>query len=285
MVGSDTPVRPWLSQAEHYENFPVASRLVPARLRAPMAAVYKFARYADDVADEGNAGPAARLAELNHLRQAVRGQAEHPMVADLAQVVAVHNVDPALFEALLSAFEQDAQGTTYSTADQLLNYCERSANPVGRIVLRIFDADHNASLPASDSICTALQLANFAQDIGQDISRGRCYIPADELRGYHLSQADLIECANNRQITPAVRQLLNNQIDRALSTLQAGAPLLRQVRGRLGLELAAIVAGGRTILERTRHEDPFANRLKLGKADFPMVAWRSLSLHLGFSLK
>ncbi len=250
-----------------------------------MAAVYRFARYGDDVADEGDAPAKARLAELDRMSDALHGGCHHEAVADLKPVIETHRIDPGLFEALLDAFRQDARGTDYQSEDQVLDYCTRSANPVGRIVLRLFDADRPECLEPSDAICTALQLINFGQDLGQDIERGRCYISAEELQRHGTSRAELAQCARDQKINPVIRALLDDHIDRSLLILQSGAPLLRLVKGRLKLELAAIVAGGRSILKRTAHEDPFASRLKLGKADLPSIAWLALSLALGGTLK
>jgi len=250
-----------------------------------MLAVYRFARYGDDVADEGDAPANERLRELDALHQALRGRKNHPVVDALQGSITRHQIDIGLFEALLQAFEQDARGRHYTSRAELLDYCEHSANPVGRIVLRIFDADEPAALGPSDAICSALQLINFAQDIGQDISRGRCYVPQAELDAAGLTTADLSACVRAESISAPVRRLLDEQLDQAMTLLQNGTPLLRMTSGRLKLELAGIVAGGYTMLDKTRANDPFAQRLKLGQSDFPAILWRCLALLSGRSLR
>ena len=284
MPGSDNATNAWLSQTTHYENFPVGSVLVPKRLRPSMAAVYRFARYGDDVADEGDA-PADRLAELARLRAALYEQTPHPVVDGLHPVIEAHQIDRDLFSGLLEAFEWDARGTSYPDFARLRQYCQRSADPVGRIVLSIFSMDRPAALPPSDSICTALQLINFAQDLGQDTTRGRCYIPEDELTRFGLDHDDLEQCVQQRRISAPVRALLDFQLDRALAMLQAGVPLLAMVRGRLRWELTAVVAGGHTMLTKTRCHDPFAQRLKLNKTDLPTLLRTSLQLLFGRPLR
>lgn len=278
-------VNPWRDQADHYENFPVGSLLVPARLRPAFGVVYRFARYGDDVADEGSAPATSRLAELERMRDALHGRASHEVVTPLEPVIAAHRIDPALFEALLDAFCQDVRGPRYETDAQVLDYCTRSANPVGRIVLRLFNADRAECLPHSDAICTALQLINFGQDIGQDIMRGRCYISDEALEAHGLVREDLVRCARLEKINPSVRTLLNSHLEQCLALLGSGTPLLRLVAGRLRLELAAIVAGGRIILKQTSREDPFASRLKLKKKDLPSVGWLAASLAMGRPLR
>ena len=270
----------WLGQRDHYENFPVASWLVPAHLRPAMLAVYRFARYGDDVADEGDAPTEDRLRELGKLRQALQGRQSHPIVDSLQPSINEHRIEISLFEALLTAFETDARGTHYASREALLNYCEHSANPVGRIVLRIFDADLPATLKPSDSICTALQLINFAQDIGQDVSRGRCYVPQQELDAAGVTILDLENCVSSEAITPPVRRLLDGQLEAAMVCLRQGVPLLGLTHGRLRLELASIIAGGHAMLRKTKRHDPFSQRLKLGPSDFPAMLRQCVALLL-----
>lgn len=280
MPGSESTQAGWISQSAHYENFPVASLLVPARLRAPIAAVYRFARYADDIADEGEATASARLAELTRLASAVRGHEGHPIVDSLLPYIDQFRIDREHFLNLLSAFSQDARGPAFADRQSLLDYCRRSADPVGRIVLRVFNADRSEALDPADQICTALQLINFAQDIGQDIARGRCYVPADELDAMGLDQSSLQRCVRSRKIDEPVRDLLNRQLAYALAGLDLGLALLPLVPWRLRLELAAIIAGGRTIAARVQSEDPFAHRIKLGRADMPALikTWLGITL-------
>ncbi len=256
-----------LSSTAHYENFPVASALVPARLRPAIAAVYRFARYADDVADEGDAPTEPRLAEISQMREALYARDKHPVIDPLHEHIAAHHIPVDHFVDLLSAFAQDARGTYYANRTELLDYCRRSASPVGRIVLRIFDADDKRGLSASDAICDALQLINFIQDAGQDISRGRNYFPADEMAAHGVSSDDLQRCVEQGGASPSVRRLLNTQCTHASELMQQGPALLSYVPLRLRLELSAIIAGGVAMLNRVKHEDPFAQRIKLGRSD------------------
>jgi squalene synthase HpnC len=274
-----------LSSTEHYENFPVASALVPARLRPAIAAVYRFARYADDVADEGVATSDQRLAELTQMSEAIEHRASHPMVEPLYEHIQAHQIESRHFVDLLSAFSQDAAGAQYRNRTELLDYCRRSASPVGRIVLRIFDADAKPTLAPSDAICDALQLINFAQDAGQDIERGRNYFPADEMNEHGVTSNDLEQCVRQRQASAPVRALLDAQCDRAHELMQKGPALLKHVPLRLRLELSAVIAGGITMLERVKNEDPFAKRLKLGRTDFLKISRHAGSIYFRRSVQ
>ena len=244
----------------HYENFPVASLLLPRRLRPHVAAVYAFARTADDFADEGSRTPAERLRLLDRWRQRLHGLTgpPHPGEPPQAEQIfdAVHStirdrsLPLELFEDLLSAFRQDVTVSRYETWDELLDYCRRSANPVGRLVLRIAGYC-DASLDAqSDDICTALQLTNFWQDVKTDAARGRVYLPRHET------------------MAGAAR--------RTRQLFERGRPLCDAVRGRLRLELRATWLGGVRILDRLERQqfDPSASRPRLTAADLPWFAWR-----------
>ncbi|MEZ5650603.1 MAG: squalene synthase HpnC [Burkholderiaceae bacterium] len=258
----------WISSAAHYENFPVGSLLVPARLRPDFAAVYRFARYADDIADEGDAPADVRLAELARLRAALVENAEHPVVEPLRPVLERHALSTAPFVDLLQAFSWDAAGMAFPDRSALLRYCRHSADPVGRIVLRLFDADRVADLAASDAICTALQLINFVQDVAQDTTRGRCYLPADEMAAAGVDAAGLAAMVRRARAGPALRALLDRQLDEALALMDRGQGLASAaLPWRLRLELRAVIAGGLAIGSRLRREDPLAARIKLGRRD------------------
>ena len=272
MSQPSTATAGWITSTPHYENFPVASVLVPAALRPDIAAVYRFARHADDVADEGQAPAEQRLAELQRLREGFERAGGHPLTDALAPVIARHRLSTRPFLDLLSAFEQDARGPEFADRAALLDYCRRSADPIGRIVLGIFGVQERADLARSDAVCSALQLINFVQDIGQDVTRGRLYVPADELAHAGLGESDLLEAAARRSITPQIRRLLETQAQAAEELLARGPGLLPALPLRLRLELAAVIAGGHRMLERARREDPFATRLKLGRADLPRIA-------------
>ncbi|MGB7181397.1 MAG: squalene synthase HpnC [Burkholderiaceae bacterium] len=267
-----------LGSAGHYENFPVASVLVPARLRPAIAAIYRFARYADDVADEGDSLPADRLLELARLQDGLSGLARHPITEPLHPVITRHKIPVSLLSDLLSAFTQDVHGAQFVSRTELMDYCSRSANPVGRIILRLFECDTATALPASDAICSALQLINFAQDIGQDFNRGRNYIPADEMGIAGVTVADLQQCSVQQSISAPVRSMLSRQCETAMALLRQGPPLLSHVPLRLKLELATIIASGYATLYRVQTDDPFANRIKLGRRDAARIALTALRI-------
>ena len=264
---------------EHYENFPVASWLMPARLRPAVVAIYRFARHADDVADEGDAQPEARLAELAALRADVAaaraGRAPAaPTVAGLVPHVRAHDLDWSRFDALLSAFEQDVLVKRYADFPALLDYCTRSADPVGQLVLALAGRLDAATRPLSDRICSALQLINFLQDAAIDWSRGRLYLPLDTLARHGATEADVALACAERRAGPALRACVAAEATRAATLLAGGAALPSQVGGRLGWELRAIVAGGARILAKLAAggHDPFAARPALtGRDALPLV--------------
>lgn len=277
---ADAPAGP-ISSVDHYENFPVASLLVPARLRPAIAAIYRFARHADDVADEGDAPPAQRIAELDALAAALRSPAPAiPVVAALRPHQLAHQLPAEPFEALLSAFRQDVSTTRYPDFASIQDYCRRSADPVGELVLRLFDAWRDDTRVPSSQICTALQLVNFLQDVAIDWQRGRLYLPLDELAAAGLGEADIAAAAAGRQASPALRDFLADQALRARRLLESGASLVPRVPRRLGWELRAIIAGGLRILDRlaANGHDPFAARPALGWRDAPALVrlwWRT----------
>ncbi|MCM5569149.1 squalene synthase HpnC [Burkholderiaceae bacterium FT117] len=263
-----------VSSVDHYENFPVASLLVPARLRPAIAAIYRFARHADDLADEGDAAPAQRIAELDALSAALRSASPSaPVVAALRPHMRAHALPVEPFEALLSAFRQDVVTSRYRSFDEILDYCSRSADPVGELVLRLFGAWREDTRTPSSRICSALQLINFLQDTAVDWRRGRLYLPLDELAAAGLGEADLEAAAAAGRASPALRAFLEGQAARARRLLESGAPLATSVPRRLGWELRAIVAGGLRILDRLAQggHDPFAGRPALGWRDAPAL--------------
>ena len=234
----------------HYENFPVASLLLPRRLRPAVKAIYAFARGADDAADEGERTPAERLALLAGFREGlhgiVRGAPRTPLFQDLAQAVRAHGLPLEPFHALLDAFTQDVTQTRYASFPELAAYCRKSADPVGRLMLVLFGADTPANRARSDAVCTALQLINFLQDVGEDHRRGRVYLPQDELARFGVPESDLGAGRAGAGWVP----LLRHQIARARSLLDAGAPLGRALPGRIGLEIRMIMAGGGRVLDK-----------------------------------
>ncbi|HEY4958995.1 MAG TPA: squalene synthase HpnC, partial [Caldimonas sp.] len=226
---------------DHYENFPVASWLCPPALRAPIVAIYRFARTADDIADEGDAPPAERVADLAAFRAdllAVAAAREpSPRWPDvfepLARAIAAHRLPIALLGHLLDAFAQDAVQQRYADRPGLLDYCRRSANPIGRLLLHLYGIDDAPSLARSDAICTALQLANFWQDLGLDASRGRLYVPAADALRHNVALDDILA----RRDSDRVHALVGELVAWSRATMLAGAPLVHTVRGRAGWEL------------------------------------------------
>jgi squalene synthase HpnC len=263
----------------HYENFPVASRLVPARLRPAVVAIYRFARAADDLADEGDALPEVRLAALAAFDRALTaiGNGETPVTAPfpaLAAAVRDHGLPMAPLHDLVSAFTQDVTVERYESYADVLDYCRRSANPVGRLLLALYRADTPANLRASDAICTGLQLTNFWQDIAFDWQKGRVYLPREDLDRFGVTTAQIAE----QRIDDRWRALIAFEVARTRALLQSGRPLVRALPWRLGLELSAVIAGGTRILDRIAAVggDVFAHRPTLRTWDWCTVAYRAL---------
>jgi phytoene synthase len=270
-----------VTSVDHYENFPVASLLVPAPLRPPIAAIYRFARHADDIADEGDAPAQQRLADLALLATALRDPSTSiPVVAALHPCLTTHDLPVEPFEALLSAFRQDVSTTRYADFAGIADYCRRSADPIGELVLRLFGAWRDDTRVPSGQICTALQLINFLQDLAIDWRRGRLYLPLDELHAAGLGESDLEQASRERRAPAALRALVGAQSARAREMLESGASLIPRVPRRLGWELRAIVAGGLRILDKlsANGHDPFAARPSLSWRDAPALArlwWRT----------
>ena len=275
----------------HYENFPVASWLCPQQLRAPIAALYHFARTADDIADEGDFSPEQRLQQLQryaHDLQQLGTAGEAAMLArsawpqvfkPLAVQMQVHQLPKPLMADLLSAFEQDirmtASSTPYADMAQLLDYCRRSANPVGRLLLHLYGVGNAKALIQSDAICTALQLINFWQDLSQDLPRQRHYLPDADLARHGITRSAIK--AEAAALTPAVKTLLAELSSQARSLMNQGAPLVQQLPGRAGWELRLVVQGGLRILDRVDRMQGrnLYQRIKLGKLDLPVMLWRA----------
>ena len=264
---------------DHYENFPVASWLVPRRLRGAVIAVYRFARAADDLADEGDAAPAERRAALQafgaKLDAIARGEtpADAPFAA-LAAVARRHALPLAPFHDLLDAFTQDVDTLRYATYADLADYCRRSANPVGRIVLALYGAATPENLAASDAVCTGLQLANFWQDVAIDWRKGRVYVPQEDLARFGVDE----EAIAAARCDARWRALMAFECERSRALLAHGRPLARTLPWRLGLELRGVVAGGERILERIDAVggDVFDRRPVLRARDWAVVSWRAL---------
>ena len=264
---------------DHYENFPVASWLLPSRLRKPVEAIYHFARSADDIADEGDAPAVERLAQLaryqSWLAEIENGKTpEHPVFAPLAAAVRTHALPLAPFRDLLSAFAQDVQKTRYADFGEVMDYCRRSANPVGRLVMHLYGDRDPRHLAYSDAICSSLQLINFLQDIAVDFAKNRIYLPQNEMARFHVSEAQIARGDSGG----LWHMFMQQQIERTRKLLQAGAPLGKQLKGRIGLELRMTILGGESIL-RKLHADPscvFHDRPVLHKRDWVVMLGRAL---------
>jgi hydroxysqualene synthase len=258
----------------HYENFPVASRLVPARLRKHVAAIYAFARTADDIADEPGRSATERLALLHEWSAHLHAAPRNAIFAALADTREKFNLPLSLFEDLLSAFRQDVTTSRYDTWTQVLDYCRRSANPVGRLVLRLGGQRRDESDRWSDSVCTALQLTNFWQDLAIDWERGRLYLPAEVWRNAGADPADLDRRTLTQPWTAALREAA--QVTRTL--FDEGRPVCDVLSGRLRYELRATWLGGRTILDRLEQGgfNVFDRRPALSRADLLVIAWGAL---------
>ncbi|TWI68969.1 squalene synthase HpnC [Pseudoduganella lurida] len=264
---------------DHYENFPVASLLLPRRLVPAVQAIYAFARSADDIADEGPATPAERIAALKDYEAALvhieLGQPPaDPLFQNLAATIAAHDLPYRPFHDLLSAFRQDVTVSRYQTYEELLDYCRRSANPVGLLMLHLYGAATEENVRDSDAICTALQLINFWQDVAIDRQKERIYVPLEDLARFAVSPAHLHEPHGKW------RTLMRFEVERTRALMLSGAPLATRLPGRIGLELRMIVQGGLRILEAIEEVDydVFRRRPTLRRADWLKVFWRALRM-------
>jgi len=256
----------------HYENFPVGSILVPKRLRKHFYSIYAFARTADDFADEGydlgySEGERLRLLEQwsDMLTESLRGRVTHPIFVALSRTIDDFDLPTELFEDLLSAFSQDVTCRRYDTLDQLVDYCRRSANPIGRLVLLLFGHRDEQRHLWSDQICTALQLANHWQDVAVDLKKDRIYLPEDDLVRFDIVEKDL----KNFSVNQKFKSLMQFEVERTRDMFVRGKSLCVSVPGRLGLELRAVWLGGMRILDRIQKNgyDVFTNRPVITSSD------------------
>lgn len=263
----------------HYENFPVASFLLPKVYRSAVASIYHFARFADDLADEGELPPDLRLAKLGaceeQLKDIVTGRMSHePLFQALAKTYQQYVFPMSLCFDLLSAFKQDVVKVRYESIDSVMDYCCRSANPVGRLLLHIFDEASPENLELSDAICTSLQWINFLQDVAVDYQKGRIYLPKTELEAFGVTEKEIAL----GQCTPAFSALMKAQIERTRALLQKGALLGRRLPGRIGLEIRLIILGGARILSHVErvNGDVFSASPRLGQRDWMIMLYHAL---------
>ena len=269
---------------DHYENFPVASWLCPARLRPAVRAIYWFARTADDLADEGDASPDARRQALAAYRADLLAASEGLPVSDrwpgvfgpVAQAIARHRLPVAQLLALLDAFEEDTWHAGYDDRAGLLAYCARSANPVGRLLLHLHGLDAPGLVRRSDAVCSALQLLNFWQDLSVDVPRGRVYVPRADASRHGITAA---QAAAHPESVPA-RALVHDLVRWTRELMSQGASIALDVPGRVGWELRLVVQGGLRILEKIEamHFASFARRPSLRRIDYAVVGWRALHM-------
>jgi squalene synthase HpnC len=264
----------------HYENFPVASFLMPRELRHPVMLIYTFARRADDFADEGDLSGEERLALLvGYRRQLDMIAAEQPsndeFFHELSVMIAARQLPLQPFYDLLDAFTQDVTQTRYTDFEQLLDYCRRSANPVGHLMLHLYRQATPQNIEYADAICSALQIINFLQDVAIDYRKDRIYLPQNELQRFHVPETQI---ANN-DISGEWWALMRFQIDRARAMLHAGKPLGHILQGRIGLEMRTIIAGGETILDKLTacRGDIFQHRPTLNAWNWISMLYRALS--------
>ncbi|MDR9437552.1 MAG: squalene synthase HpnC [Thiohalophilus sp.] len=265
---------------DHYENFPVASRLLPARIRPAVTVIYAFARSADDIADEGDLSREQRLARLDAYRCRLQqlladGTPDDPIFIALQDVIARHHLPLEPFQRLLQAFHQDVEKTRYADFGELMDYCRCSANPIGELLLHLNDAATERNIGYSNAICTALQLINFLQDTNQDYrENNRIYLPQDEMQRFGVTEQHIA----NRTTDFAMQGLMRHQIERARRLLESGAPLGLILGGRFGFELRLIIAGGGRILKHLHENsrDAFARPRLTPRDKLAMVAQAAL---------
>lgn len=264
----------------HYENFPVASILLPMRYREPIGLIYSFARQADDFADEGDLAPAQRLALLDGFRQELdrieSGQLpQTPFFRELAGMIKAWGLPVQLFRDLLDAFSQDVTKKRYETFAEVMDYCRRSANPIGRLLLHLYGEATPENLRHSDAICSALQIINFQQDVAIDYRKDRIYFPLDEMREYGVTETQIATGDTGGNW----RAFMTFEIGRARQMIRSGAPLGLALPGRIGLELRTMIAGGERILHKLEIAagDMFRHRPVLRPWDWACMLSRALT--------
>ncbi|MDH5517893.1 MAG: squalene synthase HpnC [Gammaproteobacteria bacterium] len=263
---------------KHYENFPVASFVLPSEIRSAVSVIYVFARTADDLADEGNLTDDERLTQLTQMESALENTIKGAIPQDylyiaLADVMARYEIPAQLLLDLISAFKQDVKIKRYQHFGELMDYCRRSANPVGRIMLYLFNQASVKNLALSDGICSALQLINFYQDLSQDYEElKRIYIPEQDMQTHGVSEAHFAAALSDDKM----QQLMQSQYDKADKLLRAGSWLGKRLHGRAGFEIRLIIAAGFKVLQKLRQQDNVFSRPRLKIHDYIWIFWKAL---------
>lgn len=264
----------------HYENFPVISFFIPKNLQKHVAVIYWFARTADDIADEGNYTEEERLKQLagfeNNFTSALNGNPQNDFESALVNTIKEKKLTSSHFYDLLKAFRQDVTKKRYKDFDEVLEYCRHSANPVGRLILELYDIRREEYFNLSDKICTALQLTNFYQDIQLDFQRGRIYLPLDEMQKYSVDEKTF----ELRENSLNLKQLFRHDISRTEKIFKEGKELLKYIKGRLKFEISWTILGGEKILEKIKDIDYncINIRPKLNKGEYMILAVKSMFL-------
>jgi squalene synthase HpnC len=262
----------------HYENFPVVTAIIPKKLRKHVAIIYWFARTADDYADEGYLSEGERLERLNNFeyrtKQLINGKAENDYEFALANTIKEKNLTEENFYNLIKAFKQDVIKNRYENFDEVINYCKHSANPVGRLILELFDIRSEEAFNYSDKICSALQLTNFLQDVSIDYKKGRIYLPQDEMDMLQITEKLFEDKENNHKL----KQLVKHNVDRIQKIFDEGKKLFPLLNGRLKVEIIWTVASGEEILAQIRKNDynVLSNRPELSKSRMISLFLKSL---------
>lgn len=258
----------------HSENFTVVSFLLPRQLRAPMYTVYAYCRFTDDLGDEA---PGDRLALLDEweaeLGRAFAGGARHPIAVALGEVAGAHPLTPEPFARLIEANRRDQRQSRYETFQDLLDYCDDSANPVGQMVLGLFGYTDAYRVSLSNATCTALQLANHWQDVARDYAAGRLYLPLEDLRRFGVEETQIPA----QRCDADFRALMQFEVDRAEAYFRQGEPLASMVERRLRLDLELFTSGGRAVLRaiERQHYDVLRRRPTVSKAQRGWLALRA----------
>ncbi len=261
--------------SSHYENFPIASRFLPKKLRRPITVIYAFARSADDIADEGNLTADERLTKLNAYTKALEhhDSAESPIFLALHAVIAQYHLPMQPFLDLLLAFKQDVIKNTYQDFNEVLAYCRFSANPIGRLLLHLDNAASEENIYYADCVCTALQLMNFLQDLHSDVlQRDRCYLPQSDMKNLHVELNTLRKREQNAQ----VKALIACQLERASILMHEGKPLGPRLKGAFGFEIRLIISAGLTLLKALSKRRDIYARPTINLTQWPKMLWQAM---------